>query len=269
MDVGTGKQQLLDGAGESTATAERCALTVVIPTRNEAAVLPGLFERLAGSLDGLSAEVLFVDDSDDDTPERLADFGSEPESEFAVRVLHRDPSRRRGGLGTAVVEGLLAARSPWVCVMDADLQHPPELIRPLYARSDRDGANLVIASRYCDDGASDLSSGRHAVSRLSTRVARALFPRRLRSVTDPMSGFFIVNRDEVPIGALRPNGFKILLEILVRSPELTVVEVPFHLAQRHAGRSKGSLAEGLRFGSHLLRLRLATFRRSRAGLVSP
>src|SRR5262249_44718025 len=142
----------------------------------EVDALPGLFGRLTAALDGLEAEVLFVDDSDDGTPNRITRLRAECMPDFAVRVLHRDESLRAGGLGTAVVEGLREARSRWVCVMDADLQHPPEMIRTLVARSRGEDAQVVIASRYCEDGASDLSSGRHVVSRLSTRVARALFP---------------------------------------------------------------------------------------------
>ena len=84
-------------------------------------------------------------------------------------------------------------------------------------------------------------------SRSTTTAARMLFPRRLRGVTDPMSGFFLVRREALDLDALRPRGFKILLEILVRHPGLRAAEVSFTFGERHAGRSKASIREALRY----------------------
>jgi putative flippase GtrA len=81
-----------------------------------------------------------------------------------------------------------------------------------------------------------------------------VFPVRLRHVTDPMSGFFAVRRAALSLDRLRPLGFKILLELLVRTPTLRTREVPFVFADRHAGESKATLAEGARFAGHLARL---------------
>ena len=106
-------------------------VTVLIPTRNEAANVLPLLDRLVPALQGLDAEVLFVDDSDDSTPEqvrRAARVCSLP-----VRLLHREGAARRGGLGGAVEAGLQASCGRWVVVMDGDLQHPPETIPALLA----------------------------------------------------------------------------------------------------------------------------------------
>jgi len=233
-------------------------LALVIPTRNEVDALALLFPRLLAALDGISAEVVFVDDSDDETPVRIAELGARPGLPFPIRLIHREPGQRSGGLSTAVLEGFRVSRARWVCVMDADLQHPPEMIAPLLSTAQRRFADVVVASRYCQDGASDLSFGRHLVSLLSTRIASRLFPERLHAVSDPMSGFFVVRRSALAVRALRPNGFKILMEILVRSPQLRIIEVPFSMGERNAGESKGSLSEGMRFVEHLLRLRVAT-----------
>jgi dolichol-phosphate mannosyltransferase len=82
-----------------------------------------------------------------------------------------------------------------------------------------------------------------------------LFPRRLAAVSDPMSGFFLIRRDRLPLAALQPQGFKILLEVLVRGWPLRVAEVPYTFGERLAGTSKASPREGLRYLAHLLRLR--------------
>src|SRR5438477_585708 len=101
-------------------------LSVVIPTRNEAANLPVLVERLRSALDGIAAELCFVDDSDDDRPAQLEALAAA--SGGGVRCLLRRGAERAGGLSTAVVAGLRLATGAYVCVMDADLQHPPEVI---------------------------------------------------------------------------------------------------------------------------------------------
>jgi dolichol-phosphate mannosyltransferase len=100
---------------------------------------------------------------------------------------------------------------------------------------------------------------RAMASRSTTTAARMLFPRRLRDVHDPMSGFFLVRREALDLDGLRPRGFKILLEILVRHPHLRAAEVSFQFGERHAGRSKASIREGMRYLGLLARLRFARF----------
>ena len=107
-------------------------------------------------------------------------------------------------------------------------------------------SDLVVASRFCvggDKGA--FGRLRSALSRVSTRAAMLLFPKSLWHVSDPMSGCFLVRREAVDLDRLRPRGFKILLEILVRTPGLSVSEVPFGFGERHAGETKASRARGV------------------------
>ena len=129
------------------------------------------------------------------------------------------------------------ARGRWVCVMDADLQHPPELIPRLLAEGDA-GADLVVASRYAAGGSREGLDGavRRFVSRGATATARLLFV-EARLSTDPLSGFFLCRRSIIDGIEFRPVGFKILLELLVCVPGLHVVDVPLMQAQRSAGAS--------------------------------
>ena len=94
-------------------------LAVLVPTRNEAANIEELLRRVSAAVTGIPTEIVFVDDSDDDTP-----------------TVIRTVAHRRG------------VDAPWACVLDGDLQHPPEVIPALLAAAERDGADLAIASRY-------------------------------------------------------------------------------------------------------------------------
>ncbi|HEX5478718.1 MAG TPA: glycosyltransferase family 2 protein [Dehalococcoidia bacterium] len=232
-------------------------ISIVVPTRNEAGNIRELVQRIERACASTPFEVLFVDDSDDETPERVRAVAAG--ADFDVLLIHRDGSERHGGLGGAVVEGMRHARAPWVCVMDADLQHPPEILPDMLRSTSNRNVDLVVASRYCGDHADARGFGRlRALSSLGTTfVAKTFFPSRLNGVTDPMSGFFLVRRSALEIDDLRPNGFKILLEILVRTPHLRVTEVPFQFGTRLSGDSKASVREAMRYVSLLAQLRFS------------
>jgi len=107
----------------------RPELSIVVPTRNEQGNIEPLFRRLDRALGPVNAEIVFADDSSDQTPSRVRSLPSHPGR--TVRLLHRSDKERWGGLGGAVVDGLKLATADWVCVMDADLQHPPDLVPAL------------------------------------------------------------------------------------------------------------------------------------------
>ncbi len=232
-------------------------LSVVVPTRNERENIGPLVDRLTQTLPVGTAEVIFVDDSTDDTP--LVITAVAEDASLPVLMLHREPSERLGGLGGAVVAGLRLAQGRVVVVMDGDLQHPPETIPELLEPIERGDADLVVASRYRDNGqAAGLANrSRVGVSHAATKLTKTAFPRRLQDVSDPMSGFFALRMSAIDVDSLRPVGFKILLEAVARC-RLRVAEVGFTFAPRNAGESKASLHEGLRFASHLARLRVST-----------
>ena len=92
--------------------------------------------------------VLFVDDSDDDTPHVIEEARDRGFGSLAISLLHRSGEQRTGGLGGAVLAGLERTRTQWVCVMDGDLQHPPEVVPRLLNAATSAQADLVVASRY-------------------------------------------------------------------------------------------------------------------------
>ncbi|MGQ5604477.1 MULTISPECIES: glycosyltransferase [unclassified Streptomyces] len=249
--------ELGNPAVDAAEVPEPGAVTIVVPTFNESGNVRRLLRLITDAVPArLPCEVVFVDDSTDDTPDVIR--AAAPDCPFPVTVLHRDEPV--GGLGGAVVEGMKAAGSDWIVVMDGDCQHPPSLVPELVATGERTGAGLVVASRYVKGGsrAGLAGSYRIAVSRAATWLTKALFPRRLHGISDPMSGFFAIRRGEVTAEVLAPLGYKILLELAVRSRPQTVTEVPFVFEERFAGESKSTAQEGMRFLRHLAGLRTAS-----------
>ncbi|MFN3803935.1 MAG: polyprenol monophosphomannose synthase, partial [Pyrobaculum sp.] len=155
--------------------------TVVVPTYNEAENLPELVERLHRALGG-GYEVVVVDDN---SPDGTGEVARRLGERYPVRVVARE---RRLGLSTAVVEGARAAGGEVVVVMDADLQHPPELV-PELIRHAKNGC-LAIASRYVRGGGiRRWPFVRRVISRGAVMLARLLLP-EARPIRDPVSGFF-------------------------------------------------------------------------------
>src|SRR5215216_5591931 len=231
--------------------SRRALLTLVVPTRNEADNVPVLVRKLRESLSGIDYRVVFVDDSTDETPEVIRDLGEE---DGRITLIHRKDPERGGGLSTAVTTGIeaFAGMSEYTCVMDADLQHPPERVREMLELARSSDADVVVASRYTRGGSYTGLPGplRRGVSVGSKYVAQVVF-KEARKTSDPMAGFFLVRNDAISGIQFRPTGFKILLEILVCAPELKVVEVPLEFRARHAGVSKATFKQGLEYLSHI------------------
>jgi dolichol-phosphate mannosyltransferase len=245
-------------------------LSVIVPTRNEAPNVQQLISRAAEACRQIDAELVFVDDSADNTRDVIAAAAAaEP---MPIRVIRREAPA--GGLSGAVVDGMRSSDAEFCMVMSGDLQHPPELIPALLAELEDNDADIVIASRYgagcrgrgpsgSRGGGPNRGSGgrptwsRRVISAGATRITLALFPLRLRGCSDPMTGFFGLRRSAIECSALRPSGFKILLEILARH-QLRVSEVPFTPGPRTAGKSKAGVGQGLRFLRQLGELRAGT-----------
>ena len=234
---------------------KRLDLSLIIPTRNEVGNISPLLTKIDQTLRGIDVEVVFVDDSTDETPQAVEKArGLFPN--LNVRLLHRSTAERVGGLGGAVLLGLQNVHSDYACVMDGDLQHPPELLTDMLKTARDKNVDLVVATRRNGNSKVEgLSLGRNMISRGLDMVARIFYPRQLRGVSDPLSGFFVVRVNALDLSELHPNGFKILMEILVRNPKLSKAEVPFHFGERLSGKSKASTAEGFNYLKLLWRLR--------------
>jgi dolichol-phosphate mannosyltransferase len=189
---------------------------------------------LDAALAGLTWEVVFVDD---DSPD-----GTSAE---AKRIAHEDPRVRcirrigRRGLSSAVIEGALSSAADYIAVIDGDMQHD-ETRLPSMLEAVRNGADMAVGSRHVEGGdSSGLSSPlRVKLSETGIRVAQAV---TRTSISDPMSGFFLLRRElfEALASRLTGQGFKILLDLILASPRaLNIAEIPYKFRPRTAGESK-------------------------------
>lgn len=218
-------------------------LAVIVPSYNERENVALLYEKVTAALGSTPFEFIVVDDnSPDGTSEVVREMARRHSN---VRGIHR---LGRRGLSSAVVEGILASAAPYFAVIDADLQHD-ETVLPQMLEKAIAGDHIVVGTRYGGEGSvgDGLSKAREAGSRFATRLSSLVTG---KSLSDPMSGFFLMRRsvfDEVA-PSLSDDGFKILLDIIVsagrsrarQGKELRIGEVPYTFRPRHAGESKMS-----------------------------
>src|SRR6266496_728679 len=253
-----GRQRDGNQAVSQTMLSATPDVSVVVPTRNEHDNILPLVESVQDALRSLHVEVIFVDDSDDDTPEVIEDAARTMSSSlFHIQLEHRVAGgARAGGLATAVVQGMNTAQAEYVAVIDADLQHPPEQLRVLYDQAVAQHADLVVASRYIKGGSYQglAGVGRRCISIGLKWTAKLLFPEQLRHISDPLGGFFLLRRSLLADVSLRPIGYKILLELLIRCQWRQALEVPYHFRTRAHGQSKANMQQGILALQHMQRL---------------
>jgi dolichol-phosphate mannosyltransferase len=212
----------------------RLELAVVVPTFNERLNVQPLLKCLAEALEGIEYEVIFVDDdSPDSTAALVRSIGL-----FApgIRVIQRIDRR---GLSSACIEGMMSTSAPYIAVMDADLQHDETILQRMLEKLKAEDLDLVVATRNIEGGSmGDFSAARVRLSDSGRRLGAMISKCDL---SDPMSGFFILNRrflDEVS-HSLSGIGFKILLDLVSSSKRpIRLGEVPYRFRQRVNGESK-------------------------------
>lgn len=232
--------------------------SLVIPTLNEEENIGPLLDSVQEVLEPVdtSYELIVVDDNSTDYTADVV--RSRARHDSRIQLLTRIGKR---GLAGAVLEGWAHSKAAMLGVMDADLQHPPKLL-PSLLEGVANGADLAIASRYAhQNGVTGWNPIRAAISRLST-LATLPFLRNQARVTDPMSGFFVIRRECIDGITFQSQGFKLLLEILVRGRAKVVREIPYHFGVRRAGKSKAGAAVAYYYLHLLGRLSRETLLRS-------
>jgi dolichol-phosphate mannosyltransferase len=216
--------------------AAQATLALVIPTLREADNIHGLLDRLRSVLDPLNVpyELLVVDDDSHDGTEEIVTAISQQDPR--VRLLIRKGER---GLSGAILYGWQHTNAEIVGVIDADLQHPPELLPQLLAAI-QSGSDLAIGSRYTAGG--ELGSWNPLRKLVSASATRVTWPLQRPGIhaKDPMSGYFMVRSECLKDVAFQRSGFKLLLDVLVRGHIRSVKEIPFTFGLRSRGVSKAS-----------------------------
>jgi dolichol-phosphate mannosyltransferase len=234
---------MIPGGSEKT-------FALVVPTLNEAGNIDPLLTSLTNVLSATdyAYEIVVVDDgSTDGTVEKVRDWAKRDEH---IRLLSRVGER---GLAGAVLYGWSQCQAELLGVIDADLQHPPELLPQLLQAAEQ--ADIAIASRYArGNGTKGWNPIRAAVSRLSTFAAEPLIAGKNLGVTDPMSGFFVIHSRAIEGLTFQTAGFKLLLEILVRGRIRSAKEVQFQFGLRQSGTSKASATIAFHYLHLLARL---------------
>ncbi len=226
--------------------------SLVLPTYNEGeniAQLVGILSELLAPL-GPRYELIVVDDDSPDHTWKIAEALTQDHPQLTV--LRRTTER---GLSTAVIRGWQVASGSILGVIDADLQHPPEILMQLLAEMEQ-GADLAVASRHVEGGGvSEWSLTRRFLSRGAQMVGLLILPEVMSRLSDPMSGYFLVKRRAIATCPLSPVGYKILIEVAARGKIRWLAEVGYVFRERQSGESKVTWRQYVEYLQHLLRLR--------------
>lgn len=231
-------------------------VSIVAPTLREAQNIETLIGDVAATMARarIRWELIVADDDSGDGTDAIV---VELAQTLPVRLVTR--RGRTPDLSQAVLAGIGKARFERIVVMDADGSHPAGQIPALLAALDA-GAKMAIGSRYVPGARIEQRWG--AWRKVNSSIATAL-ARPLTRCSDPMSGFFAIERDAVP-GGLNPQGYKIALEIMIIG-RITPGEVPIVFADRRRGRSKLGWRARTRYLKQLAKLYLGKANAKRLG----
>jgi dolichol-phosphate mannosyltransferase len=227
-------------------------LTVIIPTFKEEANILNIVTEVDAVFkrNNLNGEILIVDDNSPDGTISIVNEikKTKPNVNIIVRLADH-------GLSQSVAEGFVHASSDIIVVIDADLSHPPSLIPVMYTEI-LDGNDVVIGSRYMEGGGiKKWPLKRRIISLGATFLGRLLFP----DISDPVSGFFAVRKSVVAKAALKPRGYKILLEVLGKGTWEKDKEIPFEFVDREIGSSKLKLKTIVEYAHQVIDITLFSF----------
>ena len=212
-------------------------VSVIIPTYNESEniiqVLKSIGEHLPKDVE---IEAIVVDDnSPDGTGKVVEDYITDAQNEagYSINIIHRET---KSGLSSAILDGIQHSSAETIVVMDSDLSHPPKIIPQLIEEIKTSGYDIAIASRYTEGGeVSGWSTKRKLISKGATGIAKAGLG---VNESDPMSGFFAFKRKILEGIKFDAIGYKMLLEILVKTKGAKVKEIPYTFTDRTRGSSK-------------------------------
>jgi dolichol-phosphate mannosyltransferase len=221
----------------SNLAQNKAEVSIIIPTYNESEniirVLKSIGEHIPKDI---ATEAIVVDDnSPDGTGKVVEDYINDTQNEtgYTVGIIHR---KAKSGLSSAILDGIQHSSGETVVVMDSDFSHPPKIIPQLVEEIKTSKYDIAIASRYTKGGEiSGWSTKRKLISKTAKGIAKAGLG---VNESDPMSGFFAFRRKILEGIKLDAIGYKMLLEILVKTKGAKVKEIPYTFTNRMYGSSK-------------------------------
>jgi dolichol-phosphate mannosyltransferase len=230
-------------------TKSMYTISIIIPTYNESENIIRLLDKIKQNLlQNVLTEIIIVDDNSPDGTGNIvqnyidnniknksesvtANFKEKP---YSIKIINR---KIKNGLIPAILEGVKASKGDYILIMDADFSHPPEIVPKIIEKLLNTPSSIVIASRYTKDGSIiGWPFKRRLISKGAAIIAK--FGLNVNNVTDPMSGFFAVPRHILENIKIDTKGYKILLEILVKSKDIPIFEIPYTFQDRKSGKSK-------------------------------
>jgi dolichol-phosphate mannosyltransferase len=229
--------------------------SLVVPTRDEAPHIISVCNKIIFALEHrpIEFEIIVIDDNSRDHTRQLVKKLAEGDKR--IKLFCREHKK---GLASAIAEGWAAAKGEILGVIDADLQHPPRLLSEMLdCLLGDENIDIVIASRkITGGGVRGWSIYRQFISQLAIRTARIFIPEVVMSIKDPLSGFFILRDKVISKKAIKPIGYKILLEVLAKGKYKKVCEVPYIFQARLAGKSKAGCRQFVVSFFHIIKLSL-------------
>ncbi|MDJ0687925.1 MAG: glycosyltransferase [Xenococcaceae cyanobacterium MO_188.B32] len=256
LPIPTGGLEIADSPSVTMGITETpLKFSLIIPSYNEGGNIQEIVKILSGLLDSQipgEYELIVVDD---DSPDRTWKIAQELTPQYPqLKVMRRQKEK---GLSTAVIRGWQVARGEVLGVIDADLQHPPEVLLKLWQEIEK-GADLAVGSRHVEGGGvSEWSIIRRFLSRGAQMLGLIILPEVIGRLSDPMSGYFMVRRDAIIGKSLSPVGYKILIEVTGRGNIRWIGEVGYVFRERQTGESKVTWKQYIEYIQHLLRLRFS------------
>ena len=212
-------------------------VSIIIPTYNESQNIIQILESIGEHLPkNILTEAIVVDDnSSDGTGQIVEDYlnGVKQKIGYTIDVIHR---KAKTGLSSAILHGIQNSSGDTIVVMDSDFSHPPKIIPRLVEEIKKSKCDIAIASRYMTGGSiKGWTSKRKLISKTATGIAKVGLN---INQSDPMSGFFAFRRKIIDGLKIEAIGYKILLEILVKTKGVKVSEIPYTFSDRMYGSSK-------------------------------
>ena len=212
-------------------------ISIILPTYNESKNIRGILDHIQKSIPlGLKVETIVVDDNSPDNTAKIAEDYFSSIREKTTHTINVIKRKAKDGLSSAILNGIQNASGQTIIVMDSDFSHPPQIIPKLIETLKQTRCDIVVASRYVHGGS---IHGWPLKRKLMSKIATVIAKTGLGIETnDPMSGFFAFKKNIIDGLKFDAIGYKMLLEILVKTKGVKIQEVPYTFTDRREGSSK-------------------------------